>query len=70
MPKHRLVIHLAERRESLGVHLQRSLDAFEGTLTARPLGAGLLGVGLAVAVVLGGLAAFAAVWALLVGVIH
>jgi len=61
---------VGKRQETLGERLQRSLDAIDAAVATRRLAAGLLGVGLALAVVLGGLAMFAIVWALLVGVIH
>lgn len=70
MPKNRSMTHLTKRQEPLGTRLQTALDAFDGAVTARPLGAGLLGAGLALVVVIGGFAAFIVVWALLVGVIH
>ncbi|MBF6601282.1 MAG: hypothetical protein IVW36_12315 [Dehalococcoidia bacterium] len=46
--------------DRLGRHLERRLDEIEAWVSARPFGSPLLGIGTALAVIAGGLAAFVA----------
>ena len=53
-----------------GERIQTRIDAIELSAAQRPLGSILLGVAVAIAVVLGGIAAFLVVLAVLVGIIR
>ncbi len=57
------------RPHGLGARLEQTLDATESMAATLPFGPALLGVGMGLAVVIGGLGVFLAVWALLVGVL-
>jgi hypothetical protein len=56
-----------DRREPFGAGLERAVDRLSSAAAAHPGGPVLLGVALGAGVIVGGIAVFVVVWAVLVG---